>query len=119
MGRLKTNIIVDVAVLLAMAVLSLSGWVIKVIMPSGMHHRGMHSSAHDLLGWGRHTWREIHLWAGVVVLALVVLHIVLHWSVISAFFKRHIPNQVLRFVVYLLLLTVALATVAPWIYVMI
>jgi hypothetical protein len=33
----------------------------------------------SLLGLGRHDWGELHLWAGWVVIVLVVLHLALHW----------------------------------------
>lgn len=125
MKRLRTNIIIDLVMLLTMALLSLSGWVIKIIMPSrgGMHHRGGHfvghSVGHEVLGLTRHTWREIHLWAGIAIIVLLIIHIVLHWSTISAFFQRHLPNRIARYAFYALLLILSAATALPWVYVMI
>lgn len=121
MKRLRTNIVIDLAMLLTMALLSLSGWIIKIIMPSrgGMHHRGGYSVGHEVLGLTRHTWRDIHLWAGIAIIVLLIIHIVLHWSTISAFFQKHLPNRIARFMFYALLLILSAATALPWVYIMI
>jgi hypothetical protein len=33
-----------------------------------------------VLGLARDTWNEVHLWTGVAVLAISLLHVVLHWK---------------------------------------
>lgn len=116
MNRLKQNIIVDVAMLLAMAVTSISGWVIKFFVRSGGGARSP-LAAREFMGLDRHAWRDIHLWAGVVLVALLVVHIALHWSTISAFFRREIPNRVVRIIVYVVMLVVVAATTLPWLLV--
>ena len=105
-NRLKTNIIIDVAMLLAMALTSISGIVIK-------------SKAVRAAVYGsRRLWADIHLWAGVVVLALLVVHIVLHWQAIDGFFKKHIENMVARIVLYVALLVLLLLSTITWIFVL-
>jgi len=37
-----------------------------------------------LLGWGRHDWGDLHFWLAVSLVAIIALHIVLHWSWIRA-----------------------------------
>lgn len=113
MNRLKQNIIVDVAMLLAMAVTSISGWVIKFFVRSGGGARNP-LAAREFMGLDRHDWRDIHLWAGVVLVVLLVVHIALHWSTISAFFMREIPNRVVRTTLYVVMLVVVAATTLPW-----
>lgn len=121
MKRLSTNILVDIALFLNMAILSISGFVIKVMMPSGggMHRRGGFDRAADVLGMSRHTWKDIHLWAGIIVLLLLLLHIALHWKMIDGFFKKNIPNTSMRYTFYVFLLIVSVVSIVPWVYVLI
>lgn len=121
MKRLQTNIMIDVALFLSMAILSISGWVIKVIMPSkgGMYHRGSNATLYEVLGMERCTWRDIHLWAGILLIALLCLHIALHWKMISAFFEKNISHLPTRYTFYAILLILAIISVVPWIGVLI
>lgn len=116
MNRIKTNIIIDILMLLAMASVSISGWVIKYFLPLGgrMRHRS-YLVSNEFMGMERCTWRDIHLWSGIALIILLVLHVVLHWNFISAFFKKHIPNNALRNFAYAFLLIISLISVVPWI----
>ncbi len=117
-SNLKLNIIVDLAIFLAMALTSISGVVIKIIAPLRRvaHEEWVRKSAEWVLSCGRRLWADIHLWAGVVTLVLLVVHITLHWRVIDGFFKKHILNKVLRGVIYAVLLVLLLLSLIPWIY---
>jgi hypothetical protein len=33
-----------------------------------------------LWGWGRHDWGDLHFWLAVGLIAIILLHLVLHWS---------------------------------------
>ncbi len=59
--------------------LSLTGLIPWLILPRG--HRGE-------LGALRHTLLELHEWIALLLIALVVLHLVWHWSYITANAKR-------------------------------
>ena len=53
----------------------------------------------DFLGLGRHEWGSIHLIVGIMFLALLLLHIILHWGVIVGMYrgligKRGVPIAV-------------------------
>lgn len=117
MSRLKTNIVVDVALLLTTALLSLSGWVVKYALPSGRGRQmRVLESPHEFLCMDRHTWRDIHLWSGIALVALLVLHVAFHWGMIAAFFTKHIPHRLTRYLVYLTLLVLCAVAVGPWVY---
>ena len=32
-----------------------------------------------VLGWGRHEWGEVHTWVAYLLIALIALHLLLHW----------------------------------------
>ena len=118
-NSLKVNILIDLAMFLAMALTSISGVVIKIIAPlrRSAHEEWVRKAAEWVLSCGRRLWAEIHLWAGVVTLVLLVVHIVLHWRVIDGFFKKHISNKVARGVLYMVLLVLLLLSLIPWVFI--
>ena len=64
----------------------------------------------SLLGLDRHDWGAIHLYLGFLLLALLVLHIVLHWNMIPGLFARLVAPSRQRWQIALVyvLLTAAL-----------
>ena len=117
-NTLKTNIIIDLAMFLSMVVVSISGIVIKIIAPlrKFAQEEWVRELAKSLVVGGRQLWKEIHLWSGVVLLVLLVVHIVLHWRVIDSFFSKHIRSGALRKTLYGVLLLLLLLSVVPWIW---
>lgn len=102
-----------------MALLSTSGWILKIIHPhkGGMQNKGMRSIASEIMGLERCEWRDIHMWAGIIILVLILLHIMLHWNIIITFFNKNIPNSTTRFILYVLLFILSAISILPWIYV--
>ena len=118
-SSIKVNILVDLVMFLAMAVTSISGVVIKIIAPLRRvaHEEWVRSAAEWFFqSWNRRTWAHIHLWAGVIVMALLVVHIALHWQMVDGFFKKHITNKTLRAVLYVVLLLLLTLSVVPWLW---
>ena len=118
-NRLTTNIIIDLVMFIAMAVTSISGIVIRIIAPlrrtaESEWVRETATSFFEL--WSRRTWAHIHLWAGVIVMVLLVAHIALHWPMIDGFFKKHIASRSLRTSLYLVLLLLLIISVVPWLW---
>ena len=118
-NRLKTNIIIDLVMFLAMAVTSISGIVIKLIAPlrrTAESEWVREAAMWFFQVWNRRTWAHIHLWAGVIVMALLVAHIALHWQTVDGFFIKHIENKSLRTSLYMVLLLLLIISVVPWIW---
>ena len=118
-NRLKTNIIIDLVMFLAMAVTSISGIVIKLIAPLRRTAESewiREAAMWFFQVWNRRTWAHIHLWAGVIVMALLVAHIALHWQTVDGFFKKHIENKSLRTSLYMVLLLLLIISVVPWLW---
>ena len=64
-NRISFNIIMDIVMLITMVLVSISGFILKVVIPSRHAVRFQDATpwcAH-LLGLGRHDWGNIHLWA--------------------------------------------------------
>jgi len=78
--RMKFNAIVNIIGFAAFVVLAVTGLVELMFLPPGTGGRGRGAEpAVTVLGMGRHDWGDIHNVAGVAFLAVVVLHLVLHW----------------------------------------
>ena len=118
-NRLKTNIIIDLAMFLAMVATSFSGIVIKLIAPlcrTAESEWVREAAMWFFQVWNRRTWAHIHLWAGVIVMVLLVAHIALHWQTVDGFFKKHIENKNLRTSLYMVLLLLLIISVVPWLW---
>ena len=104
-NRISFNIIMDIVMLITMVLVSISGFILKVVIPSRHAVRFQDATpwcAH-LLGLGRYDWGNIHLWAGIVLVSLVTIHVLLHINMVSAFFnfkmsKIYITNNVVCFI---------------------
>jgi len=68
------------------AVEAVSGFVLWLALPAGGGGAGRDwaggGGTGSLAFWGltKHTWIDIHDWIAVALVALVVLHIILHWK---------------------------------------
>ena len=88
----------DVILLFSIVFILISSYILWFILPRGM---GMHGSPYcSLYGqgltgnyvtvWGcpRYIWIEIHNWASVALLVIILLHIIFHWGWIVETTKR-------------------------------
>ncbi len=60
---------------------ALSGFIMWFVLPRGGLGRGAGGSG-DATFWSlsRHNWADLHDWAAVVLLVVVIIHVVLHWK---------------------------------------
>ena len=96
--------------------LSISGFILEIVIPSrhAVKFQGVTPWSSQLLGLGRHDWGEIHLWAGIVLVILLTIHILLHINIVSAFVKKKCPNHILQILLYILFLMLLIMTIMPW-----
>ena len=83
MSRTVINLAVDLAAAALFAGMAATGYVIAFAMPPGTNR--------SLILWGmtRHQWGSIHLWVSFALLAVLLLHVCLHWPwVVSTLGKR-------------------------------
>lgn len=82
--RSVVNFWVDLATAVAIAGMLGTGILLRWVLPPGTRGgRGI-----SWLGEGRHFWGDVHAWISVLVLVLLGLHIVLHWSWITDCWRR-------------------------------
>lgn len=74
------------------------GFLMKYALVSGVQRNAIYGNNCDLLycGLDRHQWGSIHLILSVIFLVLLLLHIVLHWKMITQLFKKMFASFVLR-----------------------
>ena len=106
--KLLKNIVVDMLLFVAMFLVSVSGFLLKFVL-----HRGTGIST--FLGLARRVWRDIHIWASIVLVVLLVVHLVQHWRTIDACVSKYLPNRAVRTVLYVVLIVMLAVMVLPWI----
>lgn len=88
----RTNYLLDVIILALLVIVLLSGLLLWQVYPAGgARHRGAHDaadSAQALLGIERAEMRSLHDWAGLLMGALVGLHLLFHWKWIGCQTRR-------------------------------
>ena len=117
-NKMLLNIVIDFVMLIAMALVSISGVILEIVIPSrhAVRFQSVTPWGSHLFGLGGHDWGNIHLWAGVVLLALLAIHILSHINMVSAFVKKKCPNHILQVLLYILFLMLLIITIMPWLY---
>jgi len=95
MKRITLNFVVDLISFIGFVGLAFTGFIIKHILPpgSGGHGRGFRGGRgqveeiKQLWSMTRHEWGDIHFYLAVGFVALIVVHIILHWGCIKNYIK--------------------------------
>ena len=94
MRRATVNFIVDLVAFLSLLALAFTGFIMKYILPPGSGGRGRGfrggrgtGEIEDFWSMTRHEWGDIHFYLAVLFAALMVIHIILHWTWIKNYFK--------------------------------
>jgi len=94
MKRATVNFIVDLVSLVDLLGMACTGFIMKYILPPGtgglgrLQHEGPgREHIKELWSMSRHEWGRIHYCLALLFLALMVVHIILHWSWIKNYFK--------------------------------
>ena len=114
MKRAKLNLIIDALLLLCIAAIAGIGLLMKYVLVPGYQRWQIYGRNVNLFFWGlgRHDWGAIHFVTACFFLALLVLHIVLHWPIIVAIYRRLIPNRFVRWITALILICVTILLLA-------
>jgi cytochrome b subunit of formate dehydrogenase len=75
----RKNWLIDVAVFLGGIVAALSG-IYFLFIPSGGYQGGRNLMYGVTILFERHTWSDLHTWAGILMIAAVVVHLAIHWQ---------------------------------------
>lgn len=78
MNRSRLNLFLDVVSFLVFLALIETGLMMKFVLPPGSGGRGG-GRAMSVWGWSRHDWGDVHFWLSVSLVALMLVHVALHW----------------------------------------
>jgi hypothetical protein len=96
------NFVLDAILLLSIIVVLASSYILCFILPLGMGYHtigfpsswcngdgtGITGNYVTVFDWPRYTWIDIHNWAGLILLVIVLFHIILHWDWVVETTKR-------------------------------
>ncbi len=94
MDRSKLNFAIDALMFLCIMAMAGLGFLMKYILPPGREVAARYGRNLYLswLGWDRHDWGDMHLYLAFALLALLTLHLILHWHLIPGLFARLVPD---------------------------
>ena len=74
---------------------AVSGFVLWLALPSGGGWRGSRFGGLESTFWSlsRHTWLDIHDRAAVAIVAVIIIHLVLHWKWIMYMTRKLFPRR--------------------------
>lgn len=94
----KINLIIDGILLILLTMMAGLGLFIKFVLVPGFKRNALYGSDVELYFWGldRHQWGGIHLYISIAFLALILLHIILHWKMIICIFRKIVQGKLSR-----------------------
>jgi hypothetical protein len=94
MKKSEINFIIDALMFFCMAAIAGIGFLMNYVLLSGREVWEEYGNNIELkfLWMDRHTWGGVHLFFGFILLFLLVLHIVLHWKMITGLYKNLITD---------------------------
>jgi hypothetical protein len=85
----RINFSLDAVMFAAFFVVSLSGLIVWLFLPAGGYRGGRNPFyGATALSLTRHEWSDLHLWVGLAIMALALVHLVLHWGWITCTARR-------------------------------
>ena len=110
MKKSKVNLVIDGLLLVCMSAIVGIGLLMRNVLIPGYKRWDLYDRNVELYFWGldRHQWGTIHFITGLVFLALLILHIALHWPIIVGIYRKLIPNLAARWIAVLILLSLAM-----------
>ncbi len=110
MKKSNLNLIIDALLLLGIAAITGIGLLMKYVLVPGYQRWEIYGRNVNLFLWGldRHQWGTIHFIVGLVLIALLVLHVILHWPMVINIYRRLIPNRFARWITALVLICITI-----------
>jgi hypothetical protein len=85
----RANWLVDAAVFIGGIVAALSG-VYFLFLPSGGYQGGRNPAYGITILFDRSSWSDLHIWGGVLMIAAIAVHFVIHWQWVKMMGRRMI-----------------------------
>jgi len=111
------NYLVNTLMFILMMTILGVGFLMKFILISGQERWIKYGRNVELTFWGidRHEWGKIHLILGLTMIALLILHLILHWNAITIYIKKLFIHRTLRIsVVTIFIVVSSLLVISPF-----
>ncbi|MFC1922928.1 DUF4405 domain-containing protein [Chloroflexota bacterium] len=80
------------AVLVSSALIAALSGLYFLYFPSGGYQGGRNPYYNIQVLFSRHTWSDLHMWGGIVMIGVAVVHLILHWSWVVNMTRRMIKD---------------------------
>jgi hypothetical protein len=80
------------AVLFSSALIAALSGLYFLYFPSGGYQGGRNPYYNIQVLFSRHTWDDLHMWGGVVMIVVAITHLILHWSWVVNMTRRMIKD---------------------------
>ncbi len=91
MRRTNLNLIIDMAAFALFLGMIASGLIVRYFLPPGSGGY-RHPANRTVWGISRHDWGEVHFYLAAGFLALVAVHVALHWTWICETLRRRLAG---------------------------
>ncbi len=101
MKRASLNFLIDAVALVTFSLIVSTGFLLRYVFPpgsgrlegSGSGWGASQKAVSVLWGYARHEWGEFHFWVSVAFVAVLALHVLLHWRWIVSVVRGRRPRQ--------------------------
>lgn len=80
------------AVLFGSALIAALSGLYFLYFPSGGYQGGRNPYYNIQVLFSRHTWGDLHIWGGVVMISIAIIHLILHWSWVVNMTRRMLKD---------------------------
>lgn len=85
----RVNFSLNTLLFVAFSLASLSGLVVWLLLPGGYQGGRNPYYSWTLYGLDHHQWGDVHLYAGLAMIAILTVHLALHWNWVMCFVRRY------------------------------
>ena len=86
-SQTRNNWVIDAALFMGALIASLTG-IYFLFLPVGGYQGGRNPMFGIVILFDRHTWEDLHLWFGILMIVAAVVHILVHWKWIVSMVRR-------------------------------
>ena len=83
----RNNWLIDAALFLGAVIASITG-IYFLFLPVGGYQGGRNPMYGITILFERHTWEDLHIWFGILMIVAALVHIVIHWRWLVSMAKR-------------------------------
>ncbi len=90
-SQTRKNWLIDTSLFISAVLAMLSG-IYFLYLPVGGYQGGRNPTYNLIILFSRRTWDDIHTWSGVAMIAVVVIHLSLHWRWVVNMTRRMVKE---------------------------